>query len=70
MRTSYTSGGTANGPEVVGGYINIRDQDSANTAIGILDTANEQAATFSVCVDALQNRLTAAMANLTARSQN
>ena len=55
---------------MAGGYINIRDQDSANTAIGILDTANEQAATFSVCVGALQNRLTAAMANLTARSQN
>jgi len=61
---------TANGPEVVVEYINIRDQDSANTAIGILDTANEQVATFRAYVGALQNRLTAAIANLTARSQN
>ena len=51
-------------------YINLRDQESANTAIGILDIANEQVATFRAYVGALQNRLTSAMANLTARSQN
>ena len=61
---------TANGPEVVVEYINVRDQESANTAIGILNTANEQVATFRAYVGALQNRLTAAIANLTSRSQN
>ena len=61
---------TANGPEVVVEYINVRDQESANTAIGILETASEQVATFRAYVGALQNRLTSAMANLTSRSQN
>ncbi len=61
---------TANGPEVVVEYINVRDQESANTAIGILETATEQVATFRAYVGALQNRLTSVMANLTSRSQN
>ena len=61
---------TANGPEVVVEYINVRDQDSAKIAIGILQTASEQVATFRASVGALQNRLTSAMANLTSRSQN
>ena len=61
---------TANGPEVVVEYINLRDQESATTAIGILNTANEQVATFRAYVGALQNRLTAAIANLTSRSEN
>ena len=60
---------TANGPEVVVEYINVRDQESANTAIGILDTAAEQVATFRAYVGALQNRLTSAIANLSSRSQ-
>ena len=51
-------------------YINVRDQDSAKIAIGILQTASEQVATFRASVGALQNRLTSAMANLTSRSQN
>ena len=61
---------TASGPGVVVNYINVRDQDSANIAIGFLNTANEQAATFLAYMDALQKRLTAAIANLTLCSQN
>ena len=61
---------TANGPEVVVEYINVRDQESATTAIGILETAAEQVATFRAYVGALQNRLTSAMTNLTSRGQN
>ena len=51
-------------------YINVRDQESANTAIGILETAGEQVATYRAYVGALQNRLVSAIAALTARSQN
>ena len=61
---------TANGPEVVVEYINVRDQESATTAIGILETAAEQVATFRAHIGALQNRLTSAVANLTSRRQN
>ena len=61
---------SANGPEVVVEYINVRDQESANTAIGILETAGEQVATYRAYVGALQNRLVSAIAALTARSQN
>ena len=42
----------------------------ANTAIGILETAGEQVATYRAYVGALQNRLVSAVAALTARSQN
>ena len=51
-------------------YINVRDQESATTAIGILETAAEQVATFRAHIGALQNRLTSAVANLTSRRQN
>ena len=61
---------TANGPEVVVEYINVRDKESATTAIGILETAAEQVATFRAHIGALQNRLTSAVANLTSRRQN
>ena len=61
---------TASGPGVVVNYINVLDQDSANIAIGFLNIANEQAATFLAYMDALQKRLTAAIANLTSCSQN
>ena len=58
------------GPEVVVEYINVRDQESATTAIGILETAAEQVATFRAHIGALQNRLTSVVANLTSRGQN
>jgi len=61
---------SSSGPEVVVEYINVRDQESARTAIDILEVAAEQVATYRAYVGALQNRLTSAMANLTARSQN
>ena len=47
----------ANEPEVVVEYINLRDQESANTAIRILNTANEQVATFRAYVGALKTDL-------------
>ena len=51
-------------------YINVLDQDSATTAIDILDVAKEQVATYRAYVGALQNRLTSVITNLTSRSLN
>ena len=61
---------SANGPEVVVEYINLLDQDSATTAIGVLDTAASQIATFRAYVGALQNRLTSAIGAISARQYN
>ena len=61
---------TANGPEVVLEYIHVRNQDSARTAIGILETANGQVAALRAYVGALQNRLSSAIENITARGKN
>ena len=61
---------TANGPEVVLEYIHVRNQDSAKTAIGILETANGQVAALRAYVGALQNRLSSAIENITARGKN
>ena len=61
---------SANGPEVVVEYINLRDQDSAKTALDVLDTAADQVATFRAYVGALHNRLTTAIGSLTARHHN
>jgi len=61
---------SANGPEVVVEYINLRDQDSAKTALDVLDTAADQVATFRAYVGALHNRLTTAVGGLTARHHN
>ena len=61
---------TANGPEVVVEYIHVRNQESAKTAIGILETANEQVATMRAYVGALQNRISSVIKNITERGKN
>jgi len=61
---------SASGPEVVVEYINLRDQESAITAIDILEIVAEKVAKYRAYVGALQNRLTSVMASLTARIQN
>ena len=53
---------TANGPEVVVEYINVRDQESATTAIGIIEPLLSRLQHFEH-ISALQNRLTSAVAN-------
>jgi flagellin len=61
---------SATGPEVVVEYINVLDQESANTAIGVLETANEQVATYRAYVGALHNRLSSAINSLSQRYSN
>lgn len=61
---------SASGPEVVVEYINVLDQESARTAIGVLDTASEQLATFRAYVGALHNRITSAIGSLSERLHN
>jgi flagellin len=58
------------GPEVVMEYINLLDQDSARTAVDIVNVSAEQVATFRAYVGALHNRLSSAVNALSSRAQN
>jgi len=60
---------SANGPEVVVEHINFRDQESATTALGVLQTSMQQMATHRAYVGAMINRLGSAINGLTARAQ-
>jgi flagellin-like hook-associated protein FlgL len=58
---------SANGPEVVVQYINVLDQESARTAVDILDIALSQVSSYRAYVGSLINRLESAMSNVRAR---
>ena len=51
-------------------YINVRDQESARTAIDVIDIAIGQVSTFRSYVGALHNRLTSAFNETNSRQRN